>query len=1156
MERKIIVWLIFLWHLSWRVIAQNIDYTATFQQLELRLQKGDKKALKDLGSLLNDHRTYQRIEGKSLTLHQKSIELLQQYTLITSQMFLFNPLTTRQAFLKFYYQQESQWKFSEFLQVFFLDSLYKQPYKYRLSIYRPLEMNNQQVLFKHYKREFLHVIDLQLYNQVPEILERIAQLKYAKSFLLLKQCIEGKYWKTFPTNTFAARLYEATCYALRHYASLESVHLILKVMQQEKTYHEGALEALSYITNIHPRSLSRDITNIVSAYQQLLTRYPNIDQLREYGYRQLFDYQKIHFQQPVDYYGTILNKSYTRFWIKYNAVQDLRKLHDARVLWYLAAQVFQQKGKLRYNWQADIDPLKILKEITGAEVEVPNAIGEWSSNLTDRVAKLNFVQYWQQHYKDYKWEEAKQQFVNRKVPITEGKHQADFDKYFKRLHRQDQKVALNAFQQLANYQAKSVLQALPKQKMIVFPQSYQLPIYPYLSLEVLIRLRDFCKQNALDYLPYQKEILIKLLPLEQRTTFKERLKSERLLLKSLTLQNITALEYWAIVRENSSWRLGYSLGNILSRFYASKKVELFRTPMYLRLYLKKCALFGKLRPQGLGAEYDALFRNLTLHEQQILDSLWDQEKDKDVRLKIAQLSKKPLFKLHKGFTQFVLNPHARQWQKARKVEIFHPKDFQVIINQIKQLQHPEKIQWLLYWLKQQNSVESVPYLMELIDNQKIIGKHRGFKQPIPLTVSDEVVFILEQIYKHSFMDEKDFYKVKPKNLYRFSKNISYWKLKWSKQKQHYKHWAKDFFDRKLLNIQTKAQVGVNLLNNILLSTYYRDSTMRQVVLEALPKIHPVSDIIYLQWKSFITLAELKYFEKGFTYQLFLSNIIPSIQTSPTELLKFVQKVVMKLPEHSQGKLFYDLGRKTDLWHWLYTIPGSSLRSQVIVALQAYQNTQTDYRVRQEIKGRLILLRNEQLMLKEIVSKIKKLNDEVLQQETLHQLIFQTRYQHVLDLIDNIARLKSISKNPDAIHTKVRQHLKYNLGLPLDSNQPWFLVKKEIQNTTQLGLFEKYLRNWYPDLIERTQALDYSYMIDVLRQARALPLVGVGRDDTRVYVLLCFFELTFQTHLGYPPNMYNAQSWDKKISIAQWKSAWISFLKSRMTITKKKKEKYK
>lgn len=59
------------------------------------------------------------------------------------------------------------------------------------------------------------------------------------------------------------------------------------------------------------------------------------------------------------------------------------------------------------------------------------------------------------------------------------------------------------------------------------------------------------------------------------------------------------------------------------------------------------------------------------------------------------------------------------------------------------------------------------------------------------------------------------------------------------------------------------------------------------------------------------------------------------------------------------------------------------------------------------------------------------------------------------------------------------------------------------------------------------------MIDIFRQARILPLMGVGRDDTRVYVLLCFFKLVFKMYWGYPPNIYNAQSWDKKTLIAQW-----------------------
>lgn len=1137
--------------------AQQHNYANTFAQLELQLQKGDKRALKGIGMFLDDRRQFKDSNGNQTTLHQVALSLLSQYTLFAQQEFTFNRQTTRTAFLKFYLQQENTWVFSDFLQIFSLTSLDKIPSKYRIKPYLRVSPANKKVLFKHYRKEFLQALSLKLYDQIPEIIERIARLKLPEAFRLLRQCINGRYWKITATNTFAMRLYEAACYALRHYSSIEAARLIIKAVKEEKTYLQGAVEALSYITNIHPKALHDKSNSIVSVYNRLMLQYPTIGKLRDKGYQHFFDYDRIHFQHQVDYYGTILNKAYHYFWIRYNAIQDLKQQRNSKALWYLAAQVFQKKGQARYNWQADIRPLEILQKLTEVEVQVTNAQGQWTTNLSDAVAKLNFVKYWHKHYQDYTWDKTSKRFVNQQVTSVMSAQDVDFHKQFRRLHSLDQNVAVIAFRKLADKQPEQTLNLLPKQKKIIFPRSYQLPIYPYLSLSVLIQLRVFCQNNRLDYLPYLNDVLSKLRPLESHLPQAKRIALEQELLRSVDFYNVTALEYWAIVKENASWRLGYSLGNVLNQFYNQKKTSLLESPKHLRLFLKKCALFSRLRPKGLGAKYMSFLKDINEEERQVLDKIWEKEQDQDIKVIIAQANCHPLFNLHEAFTLFVANPHAQKWQELRELRVCSPQDFSKVVSQIKRFQNPEKIHWLLYWLKQQKSLESVPYLMQLINDQRVIGQHQGFQQYIPLTVSDEVVFLLEQIYHHSFIDEKDFYKTKPRNVYRFSKNIQPWKQKWKKDGQRFRSWETDFFKQRLFNVAKQSQINVNALNNIMLSPLFKPDTLKYLLLKAVPKVSTVSDIAYLKWRLPLKVDDLIFFKKGFSQTKLLARIIPLIEARPAVVLNFINRVSTRFPKNVQAKLYLELGYTTRLWQWLADMPQHPLKKRVIKAIQLFKSIEEYQSSRYETEATLFLLVNNDVPLTKKISKVKKVSNKDLQFEILSQMVQQVRYNEVLALLNNLPRLRYVTQYFDALNTEIKHHLRYNLGLPLNDTQDLTSpsLRKDLKDLKEQRFREKYLSKWFPLLIDAAKTSDFIYLQTTLKYALIYPLAGIGKNDYRLYSVLGFFQNHFKTQLGFPDNMYSAQNWDRPITIQKWQKYWQSFLREKSSLTNRKAEKY-
>ncbi|OJJ16063.1 hypothetical protein BKI52_35425 [marine bacterium AO1-C] len=1152
----------------------QVDYVTAFRALELRLQKGDQQALKEVGDFLDDQRSYPRRQGQPITLHIKAFELLKDYLLLQTQEFELTSTTTRKAFLQFYYQHEKTWQFSEFLQVFYLNPIDALPYQYRLIRAQTYSKANKQAIFRHYRREFLQAIELKLYDQVPEILERIAQLRVPQGFLLLRRCLQGKYWKISATNTFALRLYEAACYAMRHYQNLGAAQMILKTIKEEKTYLQGAIEALSYITNIHLEALKIPFDKSVSAYQRFIREHRTIEGLRKAGYRQLFDYEPFHFKNKADYYGKILNKSYAYFWIRYNALQDLKRLQNPKILWYLAAQVFQQKGKVRYNWQIDTQPLSLMRDLTGIEVLIPNEEGEWTTQLEDKTARINFVRYWQTHYQNYRWDESTKKFINTKEQVKENPQSERFRRNFKKLHNRDQRIAMVALQNLANEQPLDALQALPEKKLIIFPQSYQLPLYPYLSLEVLIRLRNYCESNDLAYAAYLKEMEEKGQKLATSMTTKKRIELEEVLYQHLTLKNVTALEHWAIISENKSWRLGYSLGRVLQRFYANSRDSLFQNANHLKLFVRKIGWFAKLRPKGLSKLYKSFLGSLDKEEQQRLTEILTQKQNKkeghkdelqkggilkeqrQLELIIAQINQQPILKLHTALNRFVKNPHAKHWQKLNGVKVYHPDDFREVVQQIKQFSNPEKIQWLLSWLKFQKSLASVPFLMQIIDDQRVIGKHRGYRQYIPLTVSDEVVFILEQIYKHSFIDAKDFYRAKPRNVYRFSKNTLPWKRMWAKHKEHYRDWEADFFTLKIKSLTKQPQLKINTLNNILLSPFFQTKEHHLKVLQALAKVQPRSDLAYLQWSLSVEPKDLKYFAQGVQYPALLKRLIPLVNAPTDSILIFVDKASQNLSEIAQGKLYFELGQTTELWQWLKQERFDTLRRGVIRQLQRFKaNLSQDFTER-EVDAVIFVLKYHPLPFEEKLVKVKQIKDQALKSEVLSQLVFMTRYSEVPTLLKNTERLKSLAPNYDVIHTRIRHHLLYNLGLPLENNFEQDLqVKRDLKTLSESDFFDRYIIKWFPGLVLAIQNREIEHLLSVLKKAIGVPLVGVGQEDRRLYALLRFFEINFRTSLGFPPNMYNAQNWSEQISVKIWQQKWEHFVRWIQNKTKTNEEKY-
>ena len=150
-------------------------------------------------------------------------------------------------------------------------------------------------------------------------------------------------------------------------------------------------------------------------------------------------------------------------------------------------------------------------------------------------------------------------------------------------------------------------------------------------------------------------------------------------------------------------------------------------------------------------------------EKQALEKIYHQAEDKNIKYQCAIILEKPLLKPNFDI------------KSLEEIEIKSTFDFQRICNRIHRLRDIDKIKALFDLLTKNQSVQAIHALMTLLDQTQIVESKNYGQRVLNYTVGDYAVFLLEKIYKHSFVDEKDFYQHKSKDVFLFRKSTKDWK---------------------------------------------------------------------------------------------------------------------------------------------------------------------------------------------------------------------------------------------------------------------------------------------------------------------------------------------------------------------------------------------
>ena len=561
---------------AWSQAGKPFDYEQILFQLEAEAKKGKKRALRDLGSLLDKKE-----------IRQKTLNILSNITFFTTEEIDLQN-TSKLDFLSFYYDNEPKIQYDGFLRFFYITPLEKRKVGFEMRSKSLDNQLNNEGLIRRYFLELDEMLDAQNFEEAHRLLHRISTIHSDNKEKLLINLLQDERLTPvqFPLRN---EIYETIIDQLVEFPEIEIVEIILKMLEAGHLKNGFATPLLAKITNCHVPFLST-LDHKINYYQNLIDSLETLEEIRRFGYAQLFKFNINFFQYPVDYYGNILGKSSAYPWIRQNALQDLKRSNHPRALYYIAADFYRSRKEKDLDF--DHLHLDLINSCINVEIGVKDKKGKitFTPNKNDETAMLNYLIYWASAYVDYEWDENRKLFTSKMESFAKTQN---YERLFRRFNSKNDSVALLSFIQLTEADPLEISTLAKKYRQLLRNHNDILPSMKYQYLEQLTRLTSFCRKNNIIYKPDIK-LLSRIEWLAGAKTEKERYLIENQLIASLTLNEITALEYWACIHQkNESFAL--SVGRILDWFYSKNWKNVINDSNNLRLYLKKSYLFGRDR---------------------------------------------------------------------------------------------------------------------------------------------------------------------------------------------------------------------------------------------------------------------------------------------------------------------------------------------------------------------------------------------------------------------------------------------------------------------------------------------------------------------------------------------------------------------------------
>ena len=1116
------------------------DHAALLAQLEEEVSKGNKIALRDIGTLLDK-------KGASIEANR----ILKKHTLFLNKEFNINQSFGKKEFLKFFYDNVDEIVFFYPAQVFYISAFDVEDVKHEIV---PLPKNlatQQTVQLRKLRNELNQAIAEKNESNIRKDLAKLAALntQASKEYLLdilQKKAFQKSKFKN--KNEFIIML----CTALQDYSTMETLTTLLEVTQQGHLPVEHAQPVLAHLTN-HRLFEKENIKKGVKRYRHLIDSLKTMESIRYVGYEKLFDFGKNIFPHPVDYYGRIVGLTDAYPWMKKNALCDMLETEHPRSMLYLASDFYKNYGSTGMQKKGSAPAIsaqkyqELIQEYTQLEIKMVDAKGKFGDPIeqlsaelnANRVLGQNFLLYWMAHHTDFKWNESYELYINKNEILAETEN---LEKLFRRLNSTNDEIAMKSYLQLTEGNPAEIVRLSDKYKQLLRSYNKTLPTIRHQYLEQLSALTDYCRSNNIAYVASEK-LENKLDQLKEELSDKERFRLENVIINSLELSEVTALEYYACLAENNQ-SFNFSIGRILDYFYSKNWELIVNNDTQLRLFLKKTILFKQIGTIGTCNAYLNKFNKNDANIQTRIKELLEIEPDSDIIYLIGEIRTERLETSTDDMKEFLEDPTDFSKNDIKVLPVPNKAIVEDIVNRMQTEQDKKVLKNFLAYLRNEPKLEFVPLYFKLIDNQFVIQK----KYDVEFTIADAIVIVIEGVYDMHFVPAE-------KNK-RF--DTDRWRAMWKKDKKNYKKWHAQFFNEKIEKLVSVEKLKYKDLNSIFGSPYFEAAHLPKC-LEALKKIRPLKNIRRIKTPEKLSVKEhLKYFE-GFDLGYKDLDNIPKLfeVDDASQLFNYLVERTSKFETSSElGTFWNSIFRQP--WFSAFISDDKKMTSENKEALQNIKIILESYLEESdflsEYEDQVTHMNIDQLTLmgkslkEQLELSIKSNRDQVTKALVQQSIVARTSYQDIGIVLKTIDQLSS-SEN-----FKPLLFLQKDFGIPvvnLDDSKVRTELINEHAKLSEYDFYKNNLLNFGLDFLNEKGKLDFEKIDNLLQYEIVTPFAGGGGStrDQFTYGVIKLLELHFKTRLGFHEKLNENQTF-YSYSSNKRADTWRKYLSDNNLVTVK------
>ncbi len=1084
--------------------AYVVNYDVLVSQLEEALEKGNHRAFYEIGGLLDQKE-----------IKEKLIDVLNEHTVFPKEQISFTKNLSRETYFDFLNQYENQIEYSPILRIYFTQSLSELETEHQLVRRRRLSEKEKSIEFKRW----VNILGQQSVEEPSEIfirhqLKQIAQLKTYESFDYLLGCLEKK---NLPVNILKMDfISEAICDALSEIDDPSILPILLNEIEKGKIEDNKAILILSNITNVKFEENSSK--KIVKKYQSTLDSLGALSEMRKYGFNLESTTRIEYFMDEVDYYGYMLSNYYMVPWLRKNAIREMVKTGNSRSLFHLAGVLYAQFNNDYFDTSIIEKELSELLDLSVLVQNESNTFVPINGKEKDETYYFNLVKYWAKYHQDYEYNSDARIFVNLKL---EEENEESASRLFKKLTSENEKVALNSFQELSEFPHQIISRLNEKYQPILRRAHPKLPDFRYRFLENVALLNEFCEMENIS-VSLNKNLLSLLEELKKdNLSIKERYQIEDQIIKELSINDITGIEINGFIYSRNV-AFNFSISRILDIYYSSVFDDILKNDNQVRLFLKKTALFSQIGIGGICNRYAQKIEKQKDKLKPKLIKLSEKEYDEDIRNAISYIlanedENEGFLITLKSFLQSPLSYEERDWSL---IEAPKRNEIKSVFKKIKSTKEPERLNAYLNYLSYHADEKYSFYLIQLLTSSNVIAQ----KGEITRTVADDAVQMLENIYNFSFRrNENESPRESAKDWVSFSK----------KNKKN-TEWSISFLSLKIEKLKKKEFVEIDQINEILLQRDLTDDLIEET-LSLLPHLKMKNNVRKLEFQDKLPLTFLSYFESLTFSAKYLDDVIDFFQREDQEeLLIFCNKFLNESKDILKGKYY---NRICDVDGMLQTIKESDqkTRENIIDLLMNYLDDSefiSEFEERRVLQ-RVFVLKFGHLSIQEKLEKATTFIDDPLQVYNIQQNILNDiNLDELAEVIKSYDYLTN-HKNESAL-----SFLDHNFGLPsymFETQKKRDLLLKDIQQLEASAFYIHYLKKSGLELENSSGGIDYNKIRNTLEFDIVSPFSS-SISKNRTHYALGVIKLL---ETKFPDHTINS-SFDK--DLRQKAFSWIQYLK--------------